>query len=94
MKSKPLSINGPKDAFFSLRNDKSPEYDEVSFNVIKIYFDQLCEPLKYLFNLSLNGRIFPDDLKIAVVTPIFIVDNSSMLVITGQYLSKCIFLKC
>ena len=49
----------------------------MSFNVIKKYFDELCEPLKYLFNLSIVKRIFPDDLKIAKVTPIYKADNSS-----------------
>ena len=48
----------------------------MSFNVIKKYFDELCEPLKYLFNLSIVKRIFPDDLKIAKVTPIYKADNS------------------
>ena len=37
----------------------------------------LCEPLKYLFNLALNGGVFLDDLKIAKVTPIYKADNSS-----------------
>ena len=49
----------------------------MSFNVIKKCFGELCEPLKYLFNLSIVKEIFPDDLKIAKVTPIYKVDNSS-----------------
>ena len=37
----------------------------------------LCEPLIYLFQLSLEKGEFPDDLKIAKVTPIYkAVDNS------------------
>ena len=40
-------------------------------------FGELCEPLKYLFNLLIAKGIFPDDLKIAKVTPINKVDNSS-----------------
>ena len=49
----------------------------MSFNVIKKGLGELCEPLKYLFNLSIFKRIFPDDLKIAKVTPIYKADNSS-----------------
>ena len=49
----------------------------MSFNVIKKCFGELCEPLKYLFNLSIVKGIFPDDLKIAKVTPIYKADNSS-----------------
>ena len=68
MESQPLSINELKDAFFSLKINKSPGHDGVSFNVIKKCFGELCEPLKYLFNLSIVKGIFPDDLKIAKVT--------------------------
>ena len=77
MESQPLSINELKDAFFSLKINKSPGHDGVSFNVIKKCFGELCEPLKYLFNLSIVKGIFPDDLKIAKVTPIYKADNSS-----------------
>ena len=35
MKSQPLSINELKDTFFSLKINKSPGHDGVSFNVIK-----------------------------------------------------------
>ena len=38
---------------------------------------ELWEPLKYLFNLSIVKGIFPDDLKIAKVTPVYKADNSS-----------------
>ena len=62
MESQPLSINKLEDAFCSLKINKSPGHDGVSFNVIKKCFGELCEPLKYLFNLSIVKRIFPDDL--------------------------------
>ena len=70
MESQPLSINELKDAFFLLKMNKSPGPDGVSFNVTKKCFGELCEPLKCLFNLSIVKEIFPDDLKIAKVTPI------------------------
>ena len=44
---------------------------------MKKCFDELCETLKYLFNLSIVKRIFPDDLKIAKITTIYKADNSS-----------------
>ena len=64
MKTKQLSMNELKDAFFSLKINKSSGYDDISFSI-------LCEPLKYLFDLSIEKRIFPDDLKITKVTPIY-----------------------
>ena len=68
-----------KNAFFSLKINKSPGHDGLSFNVIKKCFGEFCEPLKYLFNLSIVKRIFPDDLKIAKVTAIYKANNSSKI---------------
>ena len=79
METKRLSMNELKDAFFSLKINKSPGYDDISFNVLKKCFSSLCEPLKYLFNLSIEKGIFPDDLKIAKVTPIYKTDDISNL---------------
>ena len=77
MDSKPVSINELKDAFFSLKIDKSSGVDDVSFNIIKKCFGVLCEPLIYLFQLSLEKEVFPDALKIAKVTPIYKAGDNS-----------------
>ena len=77
MDSKPLSINELKDAFFSLKKNKSSGVDDVSFNIIKKCFGVLCEPLTYLFQLSIEKGVFPDDLKIAKVTPIYKAGDNS-----------------
>ena len=58
--SQPLSINELKDAFFSLKINKSPGHDRVSFNVIKKCFGELCKPSKHFFNLLVVKEIFPD----------------------------------
>ena len=79
METKGLSMNELKDVFFSLKINKSPSYDDISFNVLKKCFSGLCEPLKYLFNLPIEKGIFPDDLKIAKVTPIYKADDKSNL---------------
>ena len=41
---KSVWINELRDAFFSLKLNKSPGYDEISFNVVKKSFSKLCEP--------------------------------------------------
>ena len=64
-------MNELKDAFYSLKSDKRPGYDDISYNVVKKCFGSLCEPLKYLFNLSIEKGVFTDDLKIARVTLIY-----------------------
>ena len=59
-----------KDAFFSLKLNKSPGYDKISFSVIKTCFGSLHKPLLHISNQSMQGGIFPDKLKITRVTPL------------------------
>ena len=66
-----LTMSKLKDAFVSLQTNKSPGHDGNSFNVIKNCFGPLSTPLLNIFNLSLEKGIFPDELKIATVTPIY-----------------------
>ena len=66
-----LTINEVKEAFFSLKINKSPGSDEISFNVIKNCFSELNMPLKYLFDMSLESGIFPEKLKLARVIPLY-----------------------
>ena len=68
-----------RNAFFSLKLNKSPGYDEISFNVIKKCFSELCEPLKHVFNFSIETGVFPDKLKTAHVAPVYKAYDSSDL---------------
>ena len=77
-----LTINELKDAFFSLKTNKSAGYDDISFNVVRNYFGPLVKPLMFIFNLSLEKGCFPDQLKIARVTPVFKADSVTEL---GNY---------
>ena len=54
MESNPLTINELKDAFFSLKINKTPGYDEISFNIVKKCFGELYDLLKFIFELSLE----------------------------------------
>ena len=58
LKEEPITINELKDAFFSFKINKSAGYDEISLNVIKNCFGELCDPLKYIFNLSFENVFF------------------------------------
>ena len=60
-----------KNAFFSLKTNKSPGYDNMHVNVIRNLYSELKTPLMKIFNLSLSTRIFPDGMKVAKVTAIF-----------------------
>ena len=77
-----LTINELKDAFFSLKINKSPGFDEIGFNVGKNCFGPLLKPLMFIFNLSLQKGSFPDELKVAKVTPVFKADDVNEL---GNY---------
>ena len=60
-----------KRAFFSLKPNKTPGYDNINVNVVKKIYEELKTPLMHIFNLLLSTGIFPDKLKIAKVSPIF-----------------------
>ena len=64
-------MKGPWDIYLIVVRtfSKSPGQDGIGFNGIKNCFVPLS-PLLNIFNLSLEKRIFPDELKIAKVTPI------------------------
>ena len=79
MENKPLSINELKDAFFSLKINKSTCHDDISYNVVNKCFGELCTPLKHVFDLSFENGIFPDSLKIAKVTPVYKSNDSNSL---------------
>ena len=68
---KVISVSELKDAFFSLKINKSAGYNDISFNVVKKCFGVLHKPLLHIFNISLQTGIFPDKLEIARVTPLF-----------------------
>ena len=68
-----------KEALRSLKPNKSPGYDNISSNVVSETSDVFFTPLKYIFNLSLQQEIFPENLKIAKVSPIYKKDEEFLL---------------
>ena len=52
------------------------------FSGVKKCFGELYDALKFAFDLSLEKKIFPDDLKIARFNPVFIGGDRSKL---GNY---------
>ena len=77
MQHKLVLINELRDVFFSLKLNKSPGHDEISFNKIKKCFSELYKPLKHVFNLSIETGVLPDKLKIARVPPTYKAGDSS-----------------
>ena len=60
-----------EEAFNSLKPNKSPGFDDISSSVVKFCASGIFNPLKHIFNLSLQTGIFPNGMKIARVSPIF-----------------------
>ena len=58
-------------AFKSLQANKSPGIDEIDINVVQETYEIIKPFLLHVFDLSLKQGIFPNDMKIAKVTPIF-----------------------
>ena len=52
---------------------------EIGFCLIRICFGEHCEPLQYVFTLFFEKSIFPNDLKIAKITPIFKAGDNTEL---------------
>ena len=93
MEKTSLSTNELKDAFFSLKTNKSPGYDDINFNVKKC-FGEINEPLKHLFNLSLENGIFPEKMKIAKLIPRFKNGDPENITNYAQYMFFLVFLRC
>ena len=74
-----LTDNEIKEAFRSLKHNKSRGYDHISSSVVNETSDIFCTSLKYIFNLSLQQGIFPENLKISNVSPIYKKDGELLL---------------
>ena len=54
-----------------LKNGKASGSNLISNKFLKISKDIIAQSLCDIFNASIESKIFPDDFKIAIVTPIF-----------------------
>ena len=71
MNDAPLTDEKVRNAFYSLNTNKNPGYDDIFFNAINNVFDFVVEPLRCIFNNSLAQGIFPEEMKIARIAPIY-----------------------
>ena len=53
----------------------SPGYDEISADILRLILPSMCKPLVYILNLSLTQGIFPTELKVANVIPLYKTDD-------------------
>ena len=62
----------------SLNNSKASGPHSIPVEILKLLKFNLCEPLKEIINLSFATGVYPDQLKVAKVIPIF--KNKSVLI--------------
>ena len=55
----------------SLKWNKATGYDDINVNIVKLCSDILSQPLSTIINESFSSGIFPTELKIAKVIPLF-----------------------
>ena len=73
----PVSEEEMVDIFKELKNS-APGCDEIKAGPLKIASQFLVKPLSYLCNLSLDQGIFPEELKIANVIPLYKKEDSML----------------
>ena len=61
--------------FKSVKRNKAAGHDNIDSNVIIKVYDEISYPLFMIFHISFNEGIFPEQLKVAKVFPIFKVGN-------------------
>ncbi len=55
----------------NFRNKYSTGYDNVSMNLVKSAISPITTPLKHICNTSVQTGIFPDQMKLAKVIPLY-----------------------
>ena len=78
-----------KNTILSLKNS-SPGYDELPAIIAKQCIDNYVVPLTYVINMSLMEGIFPSELKLAKVVPIFNYRTISVLSFFSKIFEKII----
>lgn len=58
-----------------MTSNKAVGHDEISVNILKANIDILSDPLQTIFNQSFLSGVFPDELKVGRVVPIYKGDD-------------------
>jgi len=66
----PVTCDELYKSIMQLKNNKSPGADNIGPKLIKHVACELCYPLLYVFNPSVNKSLVPDTLKLAKVVPV------------------------
>ena len=68
---KPVSEHELWNVFSSCKNKKSTDIDDVSMDIVKSTVGAIIKPFVHICNLSFSTGVFPKDMKIAKIIPLF-----------------------
>ena len=63
-----------------MKDNKSPGFDYISLTIVKCCCENIFNPIEYVFSLSFKQGVFPENLKIAHVSPIFKKDEKFLFI--------------
>ena len=75
----PVDVTDITKSIMSLKNSASG-YDDINATLLQFVVSCIAEPLCYVCYLSLCERIFPKQLKIANIVPLYKADDSVVFV--------------
>ena len=78
----PVNENETKKLISTLKSN-TPGYDMIGSAVPKWYVDSISEPLSCVCNMFLHKGLFPDELKIANVIPLYKCDDPKLFINYG-----------
>ena len=82
MEQKNLTFEELEKVFKSAKHNKDAGHDDIDSNIMIKVYDEISYPLFMIFHSSFNEGIFPEQLKVAKVSPIFKVGNIEVI---GNY---------
>ncbi|XP_065682311.1 uncharacterized protein LOC136095526 [Hydra vulgaris] len=76
---KKLTSKELDDSIKKLNKNKATGYDAISASIIKDCYELIKDVLLDIFNKSLKTGVFPDKMKVAIITPIFKSGDESLV---------------
>jgi len=66
-----IDISEIRRIILNFKDDTAAGFDKITAKIIKCISELIITPLAYIYNLSIQNSIFPDNFKIAIIKPLF-----------------------
>ena len=64
----------------NMKSKSSKDINNWDMKLIKLLINSIAKPLEYLFNLCLANSEFPDNMKIAIIKPVFKANDKKQII--------------